>query len=603
MNTKTVLGIDIASEFDEKGFRAAQNATKALDATVGRLGRTFAATFSAYKIAQFGKASVKAFMEDEQAARSLANQLRNIGYGSATAGAEDFIAAMQKQTGILDDVLRPAYSELARVTGDLGTTQNILKTAWNVSAGTGKDFASVVDSLSQAYVGNTKGLKALDTGLTNAELSGKSFSEIMGTLNQQFAGAGQASLNSYAGQISLLSATVASSMETIGKSILDGFAIINGDTGIGGTISAIETATDKLSDFLRLTSASVGVLKTAFDPKNWFNPERAKKQIDDILSEYRLKQSIAEQQRTFTEWIPNTPWTAEQKKAAAAAAARAKELAALTKKQAAAQADLNKKKQDAAKLDALSLKYKQAEGIFNMEQIELAAASMNKQTQEDYARIKLKQDLITLQNAIAAGDLEAAQSAAAVVEQDYKRVWAYQAQNIALGIQNGTIANIKNAASLIPTDLQLIDLDNLDSALAAIKALIAEMNKLPITTPTSKYATAASGAPAGGANFVNPLNMGNKPADVTDEAWKKVIAGLDNAAAEQAGSPLTVYDFGGLDFNPNAVGSYGVSNPNIKIVIEDNSAGLVNIIPDATQQASANGVNTRIIRNTGNLSW
>lgn len=584
MNTKTVLGIDIATEFDEKGFRAAQNATKALDATVGRLGRTFAATFSAYKIAQFGKASVKAFMEDEAAARQLSNTLRNIGYGSATAGAEDFIASMQKQTGILDDVLRPAYAELSRVTGDLGTTQNILKTAWNVSSGTGKDFASVVDSLSQAYVGNTKGLKSLDTGLTNAELAGKSFSEIMATLNQQFAGAGQASLNSYAGQMALLSATVASSMETIGKSILDGFAIINGDMGIGGTVSAIETATNKLSDFLRLTSASVGILKTAFDPKNWFNPERAKKQIDEILSSYRLKQSLAEGQRTFTQWTPNAPWTAEQKKAAALAAARAKELAALTKKQAAAQAELNKKKLEAAKLDELSKKYKQAESIFDIEQIELAAAAMAKQTNEDYARIKLKQDLIALQAAINSGNLEEATRLSAIVEDDYKRVWAYQAMNIALGIQNGTIQNIKNAASLIPKDLNLINLDNLQSALDMIAQMLQMLAGLGAVSASTKGA-------------YNPPTIAQKPDGVSADAWQKIINDYGNAWSED------VVTSAGIPFDPTMPSNYGYGNPNIQVTIVDNTSGLIDVVTNATQQASANGINTRVIRNSGGLNW
>ena len=55
------LRIDIASQFDDKGFNKAHKATTALDKSVEKLGKKLTQAFSAYKVAQFAKDSVKAF--------------------------------------------------------------------------------------------------------------------------------------------------------------------------------------------------------------------------------------------------------------------------------------------------------------------------------------------------------------------------------------------------------------------------------------------------------------------------------------------------------------------------------------------------------------
>ena len=62
----------------------------------------------------------------------------------------------------------------------------------------------------------------------------------------------------------------------------------------------------------------------------------------------------------------------------------------------------------------------------------------------------------------------------------------------------------------------------------------------------------------------------------------------------------------GTPFNPNVVSNYGVGNPNLQnvtVTIVDNTSGLIDVVTNATQQASANGISTRILRNTGSLDW
>jgi len=183
------LRIDIASEFiGRKAFTDAEKATNSLDKAVDKLGKRLAGAFSAYKIAQFAKDSVKAFAQDQKAAAVLAKTLENVNQGYATDMVESYIKKTETLYGVLDDKLRPAFSQLVVATGDATKSQALLQTALDVSAGTGKDLESVTAALSKAYLGNTTALARLGAGLSSATLKGKSFDQIITLLNQNFTG-------------------------------------------------------------------------------------------------------------------------------------------------------------------------------------------------------------------------------------------------------------------------------------------------------------------------------------------------------------------------------------------------------------------------------
>ena len=598
------VNINIAAQFKgQKAFNDAGKAVTGLEKAAGKLGKQLASIFAAQKLLAFSRDSIKAFAEDQKAAAALANTLKNLGLGLSIQDSEKFIATMQRQTGVLDDVLRPAYAQLIQVTGSMAETQRSLMLAWNISSATGTDYQTVIDALSQAYVGNTKSLKQLNIGLTNAELKTKTYAELVDILNKKFSGAGAAALDTYQGKLDLLNVAIQNSKEIIGQGFLDAFATIAGDQNFQDVISNIENMATNVADTIR----GIGV---AIDEINNRIPQWLKDFLSKGLKDSPVglvlgwlgrkgakeRAAVEGAQAEGAHFQDVAAKTAAQKKVETDAAKRAKELAALIKKQTAAQAELLKKKKEAAALDALSAKYKQAETIFNMEQIELVAAALNKQTAEDYARIKLKQDLITLQDAIQAGDLEAAQAAAKIVEEDYKQVQAYQALNILTGLATGNITNMQAALKLMPTNLNLINLSNLQSAIDMLTQMLTKLSQVPTTT-TPQAAGAAL------------LTMDNKPASVTNDAWKKVIADLGNAAAEEVvktSVPVTdpnilanIAAIGGL---PNITST--AYNPQaVTIKIENNTGGLADVIMDTTQQQSANGVSSRIIRNTGNLNW
>jgi len=75
--------IFIGSKFDAKGFKQAETALGKLAGTTKKLAAGIGIAYGAQAIAAYGKASVKAFAEDEAAARRLTTAVNNLGIGFA----------------------------------------------------------------------------------------------------------------------------------------------------------------------------------------------------------------------------------------------------------------------------------------------------------------------------------------------------------------------------------------------------------------------------------------------------------------------------------------------------------------------------------------
>ena len=237
------LRIDVAAEFKgKKAFKEADKAVTGLDRAVGKLGKQFVGLFAAQKLAQFGKASVKAFAADQLGATRLANAVKNLGLEFANPFISDYISNLEKTSKVADDMLRPAFQRLLQQTGSLSKSQSILNTAIEVSAGTGESLSSVSEDLARAYYGQTRSLKKYSLGLTDAELKTKSFSELQDILNSKFTGSNAAYLNSYTGQLGILSLAWNNLQENAGKALFT-LAGASGDQSsgakrLGGVIDA-----------------------------------------------------------------------------------------------------------------------------------------------------------------------------------------------------------------------------------------------------------------------------------------------------------------------------------------------------------------------------
>ena len=195
---------------------------------MSEFGKKAAAAFAiaaAAAVAYAGKLAidgVKSAIEDEQAQLRLANALRTA--TGATDGqiqaTEDYISQTALAVGIADDDLRPAFQRLAVSTKSTTEAQKLLTLAIDVSKGSGKDLEGVVNALGKAQDGNTTSLGRLGLGLSKAELSTLSFTEIQTKLSDLYGGAAATNAETFQGRIDRLKVGFDEAKETVGAALL-----------------------------------------------------------------------------------------------------------------------------------------------------------------------------------------------------------------------------------------------------------------------------------------------------------------------------------------------------------------------------------------------
>ena len=214
------IRIDIASEFKDKGFKAAEKRTTSLNRKFDNLGRTAKRTFIAIAGIQALKRSVIAFAEEDRAANKLEASLRNLGLAYNTQAIEDYLEKSEKATAISKDELSPAIAGLLSTTLDAEKSMRLLNLAMDISASTGRDLTSITTALSRAYNGNYASLGKLQTAFTSAELEAMGFEASVGALNTQFAGAAKNNADTYAGKIDKMKIAFGDLAEEVGAGIV-----------------------------------------------------------------------------------------------------------------------------------------------------------------------------------------------------------------------------------------------------------------------------------------------------------------------------------------------------------------------------------------------
>jgi len=224
------LKLSILGDVDglNKSLKTASGDVDSFGDKVGKagiaIGKAFAAAAAAAGAAAIaiGIEGVKAAIADEKAQTQLALALENA-TGATQAqikATEDSILQMSLATGVADDELRPALGRLVRSTGDITKAQDLLSTALDISAATGKPVEAIANSLAKAYDGNTAALGKLGVGLSTAELKTMSFEQVQGRLTELFGGAAARNADTYAGQIARVQVAFDEAKETLGTALL-----------------------------------------------------------------------------------------------------------------------------------------------------------------------------------------------------------------------------------------------------------------------------------------------------------------------------------------------------------------------------------------------
>ena len=246
----------------KKAFKDTDNSIKGLNNSFKKLAGVAGIGLSTAAVINFGKQSVKAFMEDQKAASQLAIAVKNLGLSFETPRIEQFILEMSRASGVADDVLRPSMQKLLQTTNSVAKSQDLLNLALEISRGSGVDFETVVEDLTKAYVGQTRGLNKYKLGLTQAELKAASFADLQAKLTDQFSGANAAYLETYAGKLGLITTAAGEAQETIGKGLIDAFTILSSESG------NITDLTDAMNGFAEGTATAfrnVAVLVSNLD--------------------------------------------------------------------------------------------------------------------------------------------------------------------------------------------------------------------------------------------------------------------------------------------------------------------------------------------------
>ena len=459
------------------------------------------------------------------------------------------IAGLEKTYNVADDLLRPAFSKLISTTQSYTKSKELLTIALNASAGAGVDLNTTVNDLTQAYVGNSRGLNKYKLGLTKAELAAKSFDELQQIITKRFAGQASLAAETYAGKIEALTIASNNAKETIGKGLVTAMeSIVGKDQGIKDATNAIDNMASSISLAIvelgkligKLTDpalSALGEAKARARTGNNSNP------VFDLL--YGKTSTVYDPMSQINPGL--TPdfmkLLKERQKSDALSVKRQKELAKFAKKQT-----------DEEKKRLLLLKAKKSlessSKVFDIDLIQNIAALQGKLSDDEILRLKTQQAIL-LDNADLAGELSqkllTAQIDAAILAS--KSPFDAWTQGAILALKamidlreeigklskpvltpgEQLLANDFIAASLDATDPEILAME------AEIKAGMAALSNVPKNANLENYQDA----------FARPY---------ADRSFNNVVISLDPSAAQ--------YGFNAAIVAANANGASSTVNRN-----------------------------------------
>jgi hypothetical protein len=548
MAPRTEVAVDLVTKLKDKGFKDLQKNAKGSEKAIAALGKKLGTVFGAAALAKFAKDSVKAFLDDERAAKSLTRAIGNLGLAFEDARVKKFISDLEKTSGVTDDTLRPAFQKLIQTTGSVTKSQELLKLALDLSADGSVDLVTAASDLSRAYVGSTKGLKKYSLGLTDAELKGKSFAEIQKLLNERFSGQNAARLETYQGKLDLLNVSFENFKETIGRDLITALERVSGDQGVGGTTSAIDKLGKEIGDAIVGTGELIRIIKeldvskfkSIIDDINLLSFTNPYGLLNDVIR--GLGNEVKTAPKPFSVGMSVTGATdfydkieRARKKAEEEAARRAAKIEAdRIKREKQAQAE----KKRTAEIERLksAIQFR-----FDIDAINLQAALRRNISASDRERVL---QLSALKISDYQNDEEAIKTLQAATQGRYD-----DAMNLEKMLQLLTTAGFANSKAAIDAlaamkpDIKFTD--NLDSVISRLKALIEGKYSVNIgvntgglgtttgiggTTITSKGATPTVTGP-------NPAitNIGKRVGDTLDAIDEAFFGSIQSPAATSLG--------------------------------------------------------------------
>jgi len=519
------VAIRIAADFvGLPAFKKADTAVDKLYKGTKKLAGAFGIAFSATAIARYGATAVRAFAAEEKQIAALTATVKSLGLGFTALQANDFIENLERTTGVVREELQPAFQRLLTQTGSITKSQEILAAAVKVSFSGLMSVEEAATALTQAYVGNVKGLKQFNLGLTNAELAAMSFEQVLAKVSRTYDKQFNEALDTTAVKLNTFKVAADNATESVGSGLVDAFANLVGNGDIEKSNAQLEKFGQTLADVLRSTTS--GGIRGLI---SFLNPATVG------VTSKPVNTSATGKGGGYLQY------KAQQAKLAAA---EAKALANSKKLEDAKLLTLRKQTAEKAKqalLEKANALTAKAKAQFDLEGIQLAAALMNKSlSEEEMQRLKIKQKIWEIEQAQAAGDLD-------ILETLLKQLEALMKQQNQMAELLRTSNKLKEMFDLIGFDKKLIDTLNLEQALALLK----QMSAL-------RFATISGGAALQGTSF-----GGVSPYDVL--AYASDIAGVN------PDMPLFYEGFSGFSgTDPNTAGNIAGGDIYVTAIVEGN---------------------------------
>jgi hypothetical protein len=375
--------IPIVTDYNAKGVKQAQKSLGSLEKSAKSLGKSLGLALSTAAVVAFGKASVKAFMEDERAAASLNQTLKLTGNAYASIPVQNFIASLQRQTGVLDDELRPAFQSILTATFSVEAAQKGLATALDISAGTGRDLGTVAVALSRAYAKNGTSLTKLIPAIDKTVAASGDLEKINQELTKLYGGQASAAAETYAGKMKILAASAADAKEIIGGGLLRAIVELSGDKGMG-------KASQSITDIAGI--AAVELQGLAIGLKEIFNSISQSPIFKAVDKLFGLSDALTKDLRIARQMSIAMPSVLEY--GAAGKDKMLKDQIAAEKKAA----EIQKKRLAAEKASqtnaAKQLALKKASSKFDLDKIQIEAALKGKINEEERLRLLLQQAIL-----------------------------------------------------------------------------------------------------------------------------------------------------------------------------------------------------------------
>ena len=366
------IKVNIVGEFQKKGFDDADKATKKLTKSFQKLGAALGVALTARAFVNFSKASLRAFVEEEQAVKQLTTSLGNLGFSYNVPAIERFLEATEQATLVTKDQLRPAIVDLIGATMDSELSMRLLGQAIDISVATGTQLTSVSTALTRAFNGNYASLGKLQTRFTTSELEALGFEAAIAALNDEFKGAAAANLDSYSGKLAQLEIAANKAREEVGEGLVKAIEQLGSGDYDQGLQELVDAGT-AIGNAFGYAAGAVNTLKSAYDiitlrgvriiTENLLGKGQQTRGGSITPTQFELAKANVERTKDL---VLQRKILAERKKAAA-----------LTEKERKNQLALNKVK-----------------AVFDIEKIQIEAALQGKITEEERTRLLLMKAIL-----------------------------------------------------------------------------------------------------------------------------------------------------------------------------------------------------------------